>query len=93
MDVFELNVSSVLTLNLVEHSPVMDMVMAVFGLQMDLIVPIMEALLEDPNFRDSGLVEFGWDFVLDQVLDFLEVIQNLVVHDNNLVTHLKIIKS
>lgn len=65
MDVFQLNVSAVLALNLVEHCPVVDVVMSVLGLQVDLIVPIMEALLEDPNFGDSGLVEFGRDFVLD----------------------------
>jgi uncharacterized membrane protein len=54
---------------------------------MDLIKPVMITFFEKPNLCDGWLVEFGWNFVFNQVFDFFEMSQNLFVDNNNVVSH------
>lgn len=87
MNIFKFNVSSVLSSDFIEYCEVVFVVVTVISFKMDLIKPVMITFFEKPNLCDGWLVEFGWNFVFNQVFDFFEMSQNLFVDNNNVVSH------
>jgi len=73
MDVFKFNMTSVLSSNFIKYCKVVFMMMTVISSKMDLIKPIMIAFFEKPNLCNSRLMEFAWNFVLNQMFYLFEV--------------------
>lgn len=87
MNIFKFNMSSVLSSDFIEYCEVVFVVVTVISFKVDLIKPVMITFFVKPNLCDGWLVEFGWNFVFDQVFDFFEMTQNLFVDNNNVVSH------
>ena len=73
VDSLKLYVASMLSSDFIKDCEVVRVVMTIFGFQMNLVEPIMVALLEQPHFSDAWLEELSWNFVFYQVLGFFEV--------------------
>lgn len=90
MDIFNFNMTSMLSLNFEKDSEKMFITGSVLSFQVNLVKPIMISLFQSPHLGDLGVVELCWDLVLDQVLCFVEMLLNLVVNLNNFVSHFNI---
>ena len=65
MDVFKLNMSSVLSSDFIKNCPVMLVLVAIFSFKMDLIKPIMIAFFQNPDLGDTWFMEFAVNFVFN----------------------------